>query len=371
MIIGVNARLLLNHRMEGIARYSWETIKLIIKKHPEHRFVLFFDRSYDPSFKIADNVTCVNLFPQARHPLLWKWWFDYSLTRAFKNHKIDVFLSGDGFLSQRSKVPTLLVSHDIAYYHFPQYMKKGQLSYYQKNVPLFHEKADHIIAVSESTKSDLVSVFGLEPKKITVAYNALPSEIPLGLNPKKENYLLYLGSVHPRKNIVNLLLAFDKFVERLKGEGYRNALPKFVLAGRSAFGTEEIFESHEKMKNKELVDFRGSVTEKEKWKLLAEATCMCYVSKWEGFGIPILEAMHAKTPVITSNEGAQAEVGHNACIQVSPHKVEEIAAEMYRVYTDEKLRKKLIKKGKERVKAFNWETSSNIIFDELEKLMNK
>ena len=369
MIIGVNARLLLNHRMEGIARYSWETIQVIIREHPEHQFVLFFDRTHDPAFEIAKNVTCVSLIPQARHPLLWKWWFDYSLPRAFKKHSIDVFLSGDGFMSLRSKPPTLLVSHDIAYVHFPEFMKKGQLSYYKKYVPIFHEKADHIIAVSESTKADLISQFGLEPKKITVAYNALPSEIPFGLNPKNENYLLYLGSVHPRKNIVNLLLAFDTFVEQLKGEGYREALPKFILAGRSAFGTNEIFEVHQLMKNKELVEFRGSVSEKEKWQLLAEATCMCYVSKWEGFGIPILEAMHAETPVITSNEGAQAEVGSEACIQVSPHNSKDIAFEMHRVYTNEKLRKELINKGKERVKVFNWKTSSDIIFKELEKLM--
>jgi glycosyltransferase involved in cell wall biosynthesis len=369
MIIGVNARLLLNHRMEGIARYCWETTQLLIKKHPEHSFVLFFDRAYDRSFKIADNVQCVSLFPPARHPILWKWWFDYSLTKAMKKYNVDVLLSGDGFMSLRSKIPTLLVSHDIAYYHFPQYMKKGQLNYYRKNVPIFHERAKHIIAVSESTKADLIRQFGLKPKKITVAYNALPSTIPLGLNPKNKNYYLYLGSVHPRKNIINLLLAFDTFVERLKGEGNYDELPKLLLAGRSAFDNDEVFSKHNNMKNKALVEFRGSVDEAEKWKLLAEAKCMCYISKWEGFGIPILEAMHAETPVITSDEGAQAEVGNDACLQVSPHNFNAIAEKMYEVYTNKKLRDELIEKGKKRVKDFNWEVSADIIFKELEKLM--
>ena len=371
MIIGVNARLILPHRMEGIARYCWETTRRMILKHPEHQFVLFFDRTYDPSFKIADNVTCISLFPQARHPILWKWWFEYSLPRALKKHKVDVLLSGDGFLSLKSKVPTLLVSHDITYFHFPQYMKKGQLGYYQKHVPLFHQRADHIISVSASTKADITDKFGLDPKKITVAYNALPSDIPLGLNPKKGNYFLYLGSVHPRKNIANLIKAFDNFVEKLKAKSPTQSLPKLIIAGRSAFSIEEIDDTLKNMTNKSLCKRKEDVSEEEKWTLLAEATCLTYISKWEGFGIPILEAMHAETPVITSNEGAQSEVGADACIQVSPHNVEEISDKMYEVYTNEDLRNQLIIKGKNRVKDFDWDESSDIIFAELQKLLKK
>jgi glycosyltransferase involved in cell wall biosynthesis len=177
--------------------------------------------------------------------------------------------------------------------------------------------------------------------------------------------------MHPRKNIVNLLLAFDRFIERLKQEGYRSALPKFLLAGRAAFETDAIFKTYEKLINKKLVEIKGMVNEQEKWQLLAEATCMCYISKWEGFGIPILEAMHAETPVITSNSGAQFEVAGKATLVAAPQSIDEITEKMYELYTDKTLQKNLISKGKERVKAFNWEETSEIIYRELQKLHDK
>ncbi len=366
MNIAVNARLLLNHRMEGVARYCWEITQCMIRNYPEHHFFLFFDRAYDASFHIAENMTCISLFPQARHPILWKWWFDFSLPNAFRKHNIDVFFSGDGFMSLRTSVPTLLVSHDIAYLHFPSSMKKGHLKYYQKFVPIFHRKAQHIIAVSHSTKDDILKHFGLEPKKITVAYNALPSTIPLGLNPKNKSYFLYLGSIHPRKNIVNLLLAFDIFVQRLLDE--KLSPPSFIIAGRQAFGNEKVKSTFSTMRHRSFVEFKGPVSEEEKWTLLAEATALCYISKWEGFGIPILEAMHAKTPVLTSSEGAQKEVAGDAALVADPHNIDSIAENMYVIFTDEKQRSILIEKGKERVKAFNWEKSAKIIFEELTKL---
>lgn len=371
MVIGVNARYLYAGIMDGIARYGWETTRRMIEAHPEHEYVIFFDRKINPAFQLGDHVKCVSLIPQARHPLLWKWWFDYSLTRAMKKHKVDVLYSPDGFLSKRTSVPTLLVSHDITYFHFPEYMKQDQISYYQKNVPQFHEIAKHIIAVSHSTKEDLIKHFGLEPKKITVAYNALPPGSPLGLTQKeKKNYFLYLGSLHPRKNIVNKLLAFDKMVELLKEKGYRGALPKFILAGKAAFNTQDIFDTHEKMKNKDMVSFLGAVSEEEKWTLLAEANCLCYISKWEGFGIPLLEAMHAGTPVITSDSGAQKEVGAEAALFANPGNIDDISQKMLDLYTNETLQEKLISKGQERVGDFNWDETAGIIYKELEKLLN-
>ena len=368
MVIGVNARLFLPQVMEGIARYSWETTRRMIEGNPQDHFVLFFDRPIDPRYRIAENMTCVRSFPPSRHPILWKWWFDFSLPRLFRKHKIDVFYSGDGYLSLRSDVPTLLVSHDITYFHFPEYMRKEQIKYLRNHVPRFHEKAAHIIAVSEFTKTDLVQHLGLDPSKITVAYNALPSSKQSGLSPKKKDFLLYVGSLHPRKNIENLLRGFDGFLELLKESGYRAALPKLKLAGRAAFSTETIDGVHSEMKNGSYVEFLGSVTEELKWTLLAEAKCMCYVSKWEGFGIPLLEAMSVETPVITSNLGALKEVSGDAAILVNPEKPDEISRAMLDVWTKEKLRKELTEKGVERVKDFDWDETTKIIYAALQEI---
>jgi len=368
MVIGVNARLFLPQVMEGIARYSWETTRRMIQGNPHDHFVLFFDRPIDPRYKIAENMPCVRSFPPSRHPILWRWWFDYTLPRLFKKHKIDVFYSGDGSMSLRSEVPTLLVSHDITYFHYPQFMRKGHIKYLQNHVPKFHEKAKHIIAVSEFTKTDLVENLGLNPSKVTVAYNALPSSKKSGLTSKKKEFFLYLGSLHPRKNIENLLRGFDEFLEELKENGYRDALPKLKLAGRAAFSTESIDQVHAKMKNGNAVEFLGSVTEEVKWQLLAEAKCMCYVSKWEGFGIPLLEAMSVKTAVITSNRGSLKEVGGDAALFVTPENPNEIKTALLKIWSDEKLRNDLVAKGSERVKDFDWDETTEIIYKALQKI---
>lgn len=165
MNIGVNTRVLLKGRMEGVARYIYETLSRMVKDHPEDHFFFFFDRPFDPTFVFGDNVTPVVLFPQARHPILWYIYFEWSITRALEKYKIDVFLSPDNSLSLRTKVPTVLVTHDIAYAHFPDHLPKGVLRYCQKYIPKFNRRAEQIIAVSNATKQDLISTFDIDKIK--------------------------------------------------------------------------------------------------------------------------------------------------------------------------------------------------------------
>ena len=110
MTIAVNTRFLLNNRLEGIGWFTYETIQRLVKWYPEHQFIFFFDRSFDEKFVFADNVKPVVLFPPARHPFLFYAWFEFSVSKALKKYKADVFISTDGFLSLKTDVPTLLVT---------------------------------------------------------------------------------------------------------------------------------------------------------------------------------------------------------------------------------------------------------------------
>ena len=174
MKIGVNARVLIAQRMEGVARFIYETLKCMVKAHPEHEFHFYFDRPYDDLFLFADNVIPHVEFPPARHPVLWYLWFEHSLPKAMKRDGIDVCYSGDTFMSLKTNVPTLLVSHDINYHHYPEHIIWSHKKFYQHYFPRYHKKAKHIIAVSDATKQDIIQVYGLPESKVSVAYNAVP-----------------------------------------------------------------------------------------------------------------------------------------------------------------------------------------------------
>ena len=120
MRIAINTRFLLKDKLEGIGWFTFEVVKQLVTNHPEHEFIFLFDRPYDKSFVFAKNVTPVVINPPARHPLLWYWWFEWSVPYALKKHKIDLFFSPDGYLSLKTNVPTVIVMHDLAFEHHPE-----------------------------------------------------------------------------------------------------------------------------------------------------------------------------------------------------------------------------------------------------------
>ncbi len=175
MTIAVNARFLIQGKLEGIGWYTYQILKNMVESHPEHQYIFFFDRDYDPEFIFNDSVKPVVLKPAARHPFLWYWWFEKAIPRALKAFKADVFLSPDGYLSLSVDIPQYLVVHDLAYIHFPKQVPFLVRTYYQYFVPRQIEKAKHIFAVSEATRQDIVTHFNCAPEKISIAYNGVRS----------------------------------------------------------------------------------------------------------------------------------------------------------------------------------------------------
>ena len=373
MKIAVNTRELLKGRMEGIGRYIFETTRQMVLDHPEDEFFFFFDRKYDPSFIFADNVTPIIIHPQARHPLLWYIWFEIAIPYYLKRYKIDVFYSGDTYLSMKTKVPTLLVCHDVAYKHYPKHIKKIHLDYYENNFAKFHKRADHIVAVSEFTRQDIIKIYNLNPDKVTVGHNSTPKGFkPFSPNEKIEikkkltngqAYFIYVGSLHPRKNVVNLIKAFDYFKKQ------NNTNHKLVLVGRMAWKNEELQEVFTTTEYRDDIIFTGHVSNEDLPKYLAAADILTYVSVFEGFGIPILEGMSSGTPVITSNVSSMPEVAGDAALLIDPHNPESIAEGMWKVVSNSEFRDDLITKGYERVKVFSWKKTASHIYGEMNKLV--
>ena len=162
MRIAINTRLLLPHRLDGIGWFTAETVQRMVRNHPEHEFFFLFDRKPDPQFLFAPNVHALKLNPQARHPILWYLFFEWSVTRALKKHKIDLFLSPDGWMSLRTKVPTLTVIHDLNFEHADDYLRPSHQRYMKHFFPLFAQKATRIATVSEFSKEDIAQLYSID-----------------------------------------------------------------------------------------------------------------------------------------------------------------------------------------------------------------
>ncbi len=371
MKIAVNTRLLLKNKMEGIGVHALNVLKRITVNHPEHQFLFMFDRKYDEEFIFSSNITPVVLFPQARHPLLYYWWFQNSVARTLNQVKPDLFYSPDGFLSLNTAVRSVPVIHDLNYEHYPKDLPRWTSWHYRHFFPKFADKARRIITVSEFSKQDIVQQYDIHADKIDVVFNAADLHYKKMEEIEKtevrnkyssgEEYFLYVSALHPRKNVKRLLEAFD-MVKDTSGSPI-----KLVLVGPHYFKNSEMEKVYQQMKYKNDVVFTGRLNVEELSKVMGAAFCLVYVSYFEGFGIPLVEAMQCEVPVIASDVTSIPEVTSDAALMVNPLSVDSIANGMLEVLKDPDLRKDLIQKGKERSTFFSWDRTAELTWESLEK----
>ena len=366
MTIGINTRFLLNDYLEGYGYFLKETLSRITKNHPDHQFIFIFDRPFDPEFIFAPNVKAVVAGPPARHPILWKWWYDVRIPAILKKNKADIFLSCDGFCSLTTRIPQCLVIHDLAFLHYPDFIKRSHLRFYKKYTGKYLEKASVVATVSDFSKQDILSNYNVNPAKVNVIYNAAREIFnPIDDEEKTrvkeryaggKEYFLYTGAIHPRKNLMNLLRAFSLFKKRQESNF------KLMLAGRLAWKYEVFTRDLKSYKYRDDVILTGYLGENELSGLMAAAYALVYPSLFEGFGMPVLEAMRCHTPVITSSGTAMEEIAANAALLADPNDHNDIADKMMRLYKDETLRNQLIEKGKLVVQNFSWDRTAEMLW---------
>jgi len=370
--IAVNTRFLLKNKLEGFGWFTFEVFQRIAKQHPEHEFIFFFDRPYDQQFVFAPNVKPVVLFPQARHPFLFYWWFEFSVTQALKKHKADLFISPDGYLSLRTKTPQIAVIHDLNFEHYPKDVSWLVSKYYRRFFPRFAQKAERIITVSEYSKHDIVMLYGVDSAKIDVAYNGASESFSPITNSEKnsfkqaqtkgKNYFIFVGALHPRKNIARLLLAFDAFK---KNAGTEHQL---LIVGSRYNWTTEMENTYQGMQYKNEVIFCGHLTQDQLRHAYGAAEALLFPSYFEGFGIPLVEAMRSGTPVISSNATALKEVAGDAALLFDPMKTGQLTECMLTLMNTPGKKEELIERGLERAKLFTWDNTAHKIWESVLKL---
>lgn len=370
MRIGINTRFLLPHKMEGFGWYTYEVVKRIVLAHPEHEFVFFFDRSYDEKFLFAKNVKPVVLFPPTRLVVLIIGWFEWSLPRALKKEKIDVFFSPDGFLSLKTDCPQIGVIHDLNFLHNPKDLPRRFRWYYNRFFPKFAQKAKHILTVSNYSKQDIVQSYHLPEEKVTVAWNGVSdafsplaeNEITTVRNQYTEGlpYFLFVGALHPRKNLKTLLKSYQEY----RNQGNQG---KLLIVGENLFSKNHQHATIVSDAFKNDVHFTGHLSQEELTRVTASASALVFIPYFEGFGIPLVEAMKSGIPVIAGNKTSLPEIVGDAGILVDPFDVQAITQAMKQIAEDEVLRKDLITKGLERVKLFSWDKTAEKVWEIIQK----
>ncbi|MEK7513459.1 MAG: glycosyltransferase family 1 protein [Patescibacteria group bacterium] len=264
-------------------------------------------------------------------------------------------------------IKTVVTIHGLEYEFLPEYYQFPQKLWLNKSTEYAVKQADKLIAVSKWTKKQLVERLGADPGKISVVYEGvrpgqgrtLSREYMRQIRYKyslPKEYILFVGTIQPRKNLVRLIEAFAKVINY----PIRTDL---VIAGKLGWMYDEILEAPKKFGVEKRVKFIGRVAEADLAAIYHDARLFVWPSLMEGFGLPVLEAMAAGIPVITSNRGALPEVAGEAGLLVDPENTQEIAQAMKLVLENEGLRQGLIEKGFRQVKKFSWEQAAKQTLD--------
>jgi len=367
MTIAINCWILRNKKLDGIGYFTVNTISNLIKDHPDIHFQILCDKKFTETHFDFPNVTKHKLFPALRHPVLYVFYMEIVLSLFLKKHKPDLMVSVDGFLSLSSGCKQIPVIYDINFEHKPEDVKLRNRIYYRFFFKKFARKATRIATISEYSKKDIADFYKIDPSTIDNVSCGINSNFcPLDEQEVIEvrtkwsagkPYFFFVGSMHPRKNIKGLINGFTIFKKRT-GSDF-----KLILAGSILWSKTEIEDSFGTSPYKDDIIFTGRLSDTDLQKILGGAFALSFVPIFEGFGLPIVEAMQSGVPVICSNVTSMPEVAGDAALMVDPFNSESIAAGMERLSSDNELRNKIIAKGHVQKKLFSWSRTAQLLWE--------
>jgi glycosyltransferase involved in cell wall biosynthesis len=353
--VGINARQLGKPKPTGISRYTEELLRALAIESPQHEYHLFGipPETVPESIRSLAAVSVRDTVPPAQSGLTAHLWEQSRLPVALRNAELDLFHTPGGNPPFVAPIPTVTTVHDIAPVVHPEWFSESYALLYRATTPLAVRTSTHLITVSEFTREELLSQYPSADGRVTVVHNGvapLPSEQePVTV---EGDFLLFVGGDNPRKNGHRVLDAYRR---------YRNHVdePALLLVVGAERG---IFDST----GGEAPGVRrlGYVADEQLSWLYRHASALVYPSLYEGFGVPILEAMEVGTPVITSEGGATGEVADSAACLVDPQSVPELTEALLALTQDERIRSQLVKRGHERYTRFDWNRAA----DEVESI---
>lgn len=380
MRIGVDIRGLLTGQKSGIEQYTIKLLEYLLQIDTQNTYVLFYvsyrniDEKMDKLIEeypfLANNNVEVKMLKWVNFPLLL-----HALWKPLEWPKVDkicggldiMWLPSPRLLPVSSKCRLIVTFHDLIFELFPQfYTWQSRLWQWQMNYPYLSRTAVSILAMSKSTKNDLIKLYGTPSEKIKIIYSGVDElyfkspDIKI-INQLKskfkitDQFIYYIGSLEPRKNILSIIRSLHYFCE---SKASKSDKIKLVISGSKSWLTNVIFDEIEKLGLKDKVIFTGTVSEIEKIAFLHMAKVFIFPSFYEGFGLPVLEAMAAGCPVITSDNSSLPEVTEGSTILIDPNNQSEINLALEKVLLNNEFANSLTIKGKLQAKKFSWQKTA-------------
>lgn len=368
MHIGINARLLLSNRLEGIGWHAYELITRLIALNPQHQFYLFYDSKKHVIIPKGNNVHAIPLFPPSRHPVLIHAWCEYALRKALKQYRIDVFYSPEVLMPYGIRIPSIITVHDLSPVVMPYSLPWSHRKYYRYIIKRNLQLADKILTVSNFSGQEIMTICGITESKIQVIYNGVRNIFrPLSDEEKlrirnqytEDNpYFISIGSIHARKNTDKVIAAFETF--RLKYKSTHKLILVGKFMGLSAMAKKAIETSSF---TRDII-CTGYIADEQLASLLGAAEASINLSEYEGFGMPIIEAMACEVPVIASDRSCFPEICGHAALLVDPY----LAGDAMKTCLDTK--NEMVIRGKIELSRFNWDVSAEKISSIINAMIN-
>jgi glycosyltransferase involved in cell wall biosynthesis len=380
MLIGVDASRVARARRTGTEAYSLHLIRALIETGCDHQFRLYTPTPLSPDLEeevglIVSSRGQVKSRCEVRVIPFPRLWTHLRLAWEVSCHPPDVLFVPAHVMPLVCPVPAVVTVHDLGYLHYPQAHRRFDRWYLDWTTRRHARRAACVIADSQATRADLVRHYQAGPDRIVVVYPGRDRSLTrvddgevIGAVKRRYgiggDYLLYLGTLQPRKNLVRLVEAFAR-LQPLAAD------LSLVLAGKKGWLYDDLFARVEALGLEDRVLLTGYVADDAKAALLSGALALVYPSLYEGFGLPVLEAMSCGTPVLTSNVSSLPEVAGHAALLVDPLDVDAIAEGMSRLIADEDLRHTLVEEGYQQIQRFSWAGAAREVLEVLESVASK
>ncbi|MCX6799965.1 MAG: glycosyltransferase family 1 protein [Candidatus Falkowbacteria bacterium] len=378
MKIGIDIRTLMDKEYSGVSEYTLRLVNSLLAIDKINHYKLFYNSFADISSRMpvfnAPNAEVI----QKKYPnkLL-----NYGLFYLLDYPKVDKAIDCDvffmphiNFMALSQSTPSVLTIHDLSFMRYPEFFSKRK-NFWHKSIDPEElvKKFKLIIAISENTKRDIVELLHAPAEKVVVIHSGLnkneknidEEEVKMGLK-KKKKYLLYLGTIEPRKNIESIIQAY----EDLRNENREFNEYKLVIAGGSGWKCRPIIESAQNSRFSQDIILLGYIKKEYKKTLYKNASVFIAPSFYEGFGFPQLEAIEEGTPVITSNTSSMPEIFGESAILINPMKANEIKIALKQIINNNEIKNQLITSSHQKTGEYDWEKVANKYLEEIMKLQN-
>lgn len=345
MKIGIHAKSVFKYERTGVEEYAYQLIKhfAMLDEAKEHKFLLYTPYLSKDGLFLPDNFIIKKIYS----PFFW--------TKGLFSLKIllnspDVLFMPTNFLPMFYPNKNVVTIHGLEFEYFPEAYPANILQYLKSNTKKVVDSADQIIAICQATKNDLIKFYNADPQKITVVHHGVNPQIAYHHKypPIDENYILFIGRLEKKKNIQNIIRAFDILKEKYK------APHKLVLVGKPGFGFRDIQEEINKALHKDDIIQTGYINHGEKESFFKFADVFVFPPFYQGFGMPVLEAQLRGIPVVASNIPSIAEIAGDGALLIDPSSIEQLAEAMYKVISEKKFKDDLSDKGFQNVKKYSW-----------------